>query len=183
MALSEDLETIAAAAAAFALPGERVAGVLATEPPRAGRVYLCVYESESGRAWLALDDVAQPVRSRTLVRAALSLSALCEVAEETAGGGDLAELRARLAELRRTEAPEGIEQAEAAAAALESTIQPPPRVASSDYLDALGAAARRLEQALGDDGGSPFAVAMRQAVPVVEDLTADVEQTYKGPLA
>jgi phosphohistidine phosphatase SixA len=113
----------------------------------------------------------------------VSLSALCEVAEETAGGGDLAELRARLAELRRTEAPEGIEQAEAAAAALERTIQPPPRVASSDYLDALGTAARRLEQALGDDGGSPFAVAMQHAVPVVEELTADVEQTYKGPLA
>jgi hypothetical protein len=183
VSLSEDVDRIAAAAAAFAAPGERVVGVLATEPPLAGRVYLCVYESGSGRAWLALDDDARPLRARAIVRAAASLSALCEIAEETAGGGDLSELRARLAELRRTEAPEGIEQAEEAAAALERTIQPPPRVASSDYLDALGAAARRLEQALGDDAGSPFAVALQQAVPAVEELTADVEQTYKGPLA
>ena len=52
------------------------------------------------------------------MREAASLAALCEVAEESAGGGHLPELRARLAELRETDNPVGIEEAEAAAAAL-----------------------------------------------------------------
>jgi HPt (histidine-containing phosphotransfer) domain-containing protein len=117
------------------------------------------------------------------VREATSLAALCELAEETAGGGDLGALRARLAELRETEAPDGIEAAEEAAAALEDAIEPPPRVATTAYLDALGVAARRLEQTLGEENGSPFAVALQQALPAIEELAAEVERTYKGPLA
>ena len=91
------------------------------------------------------------------MREAASLAGLCEVAEESAGGGHLPELRARLAELRETDNPEGIEEAEAAAAALAETLQPEPRVASGAYLDAIGSASRRLEQALGESGASPFA--------------------------
>jgi hypothetical protein len=183
MPLSDDLERIATIATAFAAPGERVTGVVAAQPLGAARVYLCAYESEDGHAWLAVDDDGNPVGSRRLVREAVSLSALCELAEETAGGGDLADLRARLAELRVTEAPEGIEAAENAAAALEQAIEPEPRVATTTYLDALGAAARRLEQALGDESGSPFAVSLQQAMPAVEQLAAEVERRYKGPLA
>ena len=181
--ISDDLERIATAAAELGSPGEQVAGVLAVELAGLGRIYLCAYESVTGHAWLALDEAARPVETRRLVREAVSLAALCEVAEETAGGGDLQELRARLAELRETESPEGIEEAEDAAAALARTLQPEPRVASTDYLDAVGAAARRLEQALGDEGGSPFATAMQRAVPAIDELTASVEQQYKGPLA
>jgi hypothetical protein len=184
VALSDDLERIAAAAAAFAGSGERVSGVVAAEPLDAGRVYLCAYESpDGGHAWLALDPDGRPVGSRRVVQDAASLAALCEIAEESAGGGDVAALRASLAELRETEAPEGIEEAEAAALELERTLQPEPRVATTDYLDRLGAASRRLELALGDDAGSPFAVAMQQALPAVERLAAEVEQHYKGPLA
>lgn len=184
MALSDDLEHIAASAAAFASPGERVAGVLAAEPLDAGRLYLCAYASgEDGHVWLALDAEGRPVESRRLVREAASLAALCELAEETAGGGDLPELRARLAELRETEAPEGIEEAEAAAAALERALRPEPRVATAGYLDALGAAARRLELALGEERGSPFAAAMQQGRAAVEELAAEIERAYKGPLA
>jgi len=183
VALSDDLERIAAAAAVYAAPGERLTGVVAAEPLGATRVYLCAYESDEGHAWLALDDDAQPVASRRRVRDAASLAALCEVAEETAGGGDLPALRARLAELRETEAPEGIEEAEAAAAALEEALQPEPRLAASGYLDALGAASRRLERALGDDARSPFAAALQQASAAVGELAAEVERRYKGPLA
>ena len=114
MPLSDDLERAAAAAEAFAAPGERVTGIVAAEPAGAGRVYLCAYESADAHAWLALDDGGRPVGDRRLVHEAASLAALCEVAEETAGGGDLAGLRARLTELRVTEAPAGIEAAEAA---------------------------------------------------------------------
>jgi hypothetical protein len=184
MTLSDDLERIAEAAAAFAAPAESIVGILAAEPLGAGRVYLCAYASDGGEhRWLGLDEAGAPVASREAVRQAASLAALCEVAEESAGGGDLAELRSRLAELREREAPEGIEEAEHAAAELAEVLQGKPRLATTDYLDRLGAASRRLEQALGDATGSPFAAAMQQAVPAVEELAADVERRYKGPLA
>jgi hypothetical protein len=182
MALSDDLERIATAGAAFARPGEHIDGILAAEPEQGVRVYLCAFQSGDGHAWLGLDDEGRPLTDRRLVREAASIAALCEIAEESAGGGDLAELRKRLAELRETEAPEGIEEAEDAAAALEATIQPEPRLATHAYLDALGAAARRLERSLGDDGASPFAAAMQSALPAVDELAADVERSYKGPL-
>lgn len=183
MELSDELEPVLAAAAALASSGERLTGVLAAEPLAFGRVYLCAFESDSGHTWVALDGNAAPVASREAVREAAQLAALCEVAEEAAGGGSLPELRERLRELRETEAPEGIEEAEDAARALAEMLLPEPRLASTDYLDRLGSAARRLEQALGDDAGSPFAAAMQQALPAVEELAADVERTYKGPLA
>jgi HPt (histidine-containing phosphotransfer) domain-containing protein len=183
MALPEDLERIAAAAAAHASPGERLTGVLAAEPLGAGRLYLCAYESGDGHTWLVLDDEGGPIESRRIVREGATLAALCEVAEDSAGGGHLPELRARLAELRERDAPEGIEEAEEAAAALEQTLQPAPRPATTAYLDALGAASRRLEHALGEDAGSPFAAALRQAAGAVEELAAEVERRYKLPLA
>lgn len=183
MALSDELEPVLAAATALASSGERLTGVLAAEPLAFGRVYLCAFESATGHTWFAVDASGAPVTSREAVREAAQLAALCEVAEEAAGGGNLPELRERLRELRETEAPEGIEEAEEAARALAETLQPEPRLASTEYLDRLGSAARRLEQALGDDAGSPFAAAMQQALPAVEELAADVERTYKGPLA
>lgn len=181
MAVADDVARIAAAAAAFAEPGEEVTGVLVTET-LGRRVYLCAFESAEGRGWLALDDDANPLGEQRLVREAASLAGLCEVAEDSAGGGDLPELRARLAELRETEAPEGIDEAEAAAEALAETLQPEPRVASGAYLDAIGAASRRLEQALGESGASPFAAAMQAALGSVEVLAADVERHHKLPL-
>jgi hypothetical protein len=184
MGLGDDLLRIAVAAASYAAPEERIAGVVAAEPVDVGRVYLCAYEAGDGtQAWLALDHEARPVDDRRIVREAASLAALCEVAEETAGGGDLPQLRARLADLRETEAPEGIGEAEEAAAALEDALQPEPRLATPSYLDRLGAASRRLEQALGGDLRSPFAAALQQAMPAVEALAATVERHYKGPLA
>lgn len=181
MSLSEDVEHIASAAAAFAEPGEDLAGVLVTET-LGRRIYLCAFESAEGRSWLAFGADAQAVTERRLVREAASLAALCEVAEESAGGGHLAELQARLAELRETDNPAGIEEAQSAAAALADTLRPEPRIASGAYLDALGSASRRLEQALGESGASPFAAAMQAAVGSVEELAADVEGNYKIPL-
>jgi hypothetical protein len=181
MTTAEDAGRIASAAAGFAEPGEELAGVLVAET-LGRRVYLCAFEAAEGHAWLALDGDARPVTDRRLVREAASLAALCEVAEESAGGGHLPELQARLAELRKTDNPEGIEEAEAAAASLAETLQREPRIASGEYLDAIGSASRRLEQALGDGGGSPFALALQSAAAAVEELTDDVERNYKLPL-
>jgi hypothetical protein len=181
MTIGEEVGRIAAAAAGFASEGEELAGVLAAET-LGRRVYLCAFESPGGHAWLALDGSAEPLTDRRLVREAASLAALCEVAEESAGGGHLPELRARLAELRETDHPHGIEEAEAAAAALADALQPEPRLASGAYLDALGSASRRLEHALGETAASPFAEALRSAAPAVEELTEQVERGYKLPL-
>jgi len=182
MSVVEEVGRIASAAAAFAEPGEDLSGVLVTET-LGRRIYLCAFESAEGRSWLALDAAAEPVTEGRLVREAASLAALCEVAEESAGGGHLPELQARLAELRETDNPEGIEEAEAAAEALAEALQQEPRVASGAYLDALGSASLRLEQALGESGASPFAAAMQAALGSVEELAADVEGNYKLPLA
>ena len=180
--IGADVGRIAAAAAGYAAAEEELAGVLAVET-LGRRVYLCAFASAERTAWIALDGEAQPISDARLVREAASLAALCEVAEDSAGGGDLPELRARLAEIREADHPQGIEEAEAAAAALAEVIQPEPRLASGAYLDAIGNAARRLEAALGDSGGSPFAAAMQSAVGAVEELAADIERNYKLSLA
>ena len=181
MELHADLERIAAAAGELAAPGEAVGGVIPTEPEPGRRIYLCAY-SGPGRLWAALDHRGQLVSERAVVREAVSIAALCELAEESAGGGKLEDLRRELVALRMTEQPQGIEEAEAAALALEQTLQPPPRLASAGYLDAVGAAVRRLEQALGDSMSSPFAEAMTHGIGVVSELEREVEAGYKGAL-
>jgi hypothetical protein len=85
MGLEDDLRRAATAAGAFAAPDERVAAVLAAEPSDGKRVYICSYDSAGEHAWLALDGDDEPVSSRSLVREAVSLVALCEIAEEAAG--------------------------------------------------------------------------------------------------
>jgi hypothetical protein len=182
MDLASELTAIAVRAAEFAAEGEAVEAVLAAEPYERERLYLCAFATPGGgRSWLVLDAEGEPVVDRASVRSTVSIAALCEVAEDSAGGGDVAELRSQLVTLRLTEQPPGIEEAEDAALALESAVVPPPRVASTAYLDSLGAATRRLERALGDDG-SPFASSMQSATDSVEALTREVETTYKRTL-
>jgi hypothetical protein len=156
--------------------------VVPAEPGEGERVYLCAYRRGEEESWLALDSAGAAITDRALVRRAVSIAALCELAEESAGGGDLDELRSRLAELRETENPDGIEEAETAAADLQATIQPPPRIANVAYLDAIGAAAGRLERALGEVGGSPFAEAMKSGTAAAEELATGVVRAYKRPL-
>lgn len=185
MSLAEDLERIAADASAHARPGEELAAVLAAEPHPGRRVYLCAFEQPGAetRGWLGLDDAGEPVVDRRTLRDAISIAALCEVAEESAGGGDLDELRARLVTLRLTQDLPGIEEAEAAALALQHVLGAPPTVASPARLDEIAAATRRLERALGDDAGSPFAEALKAATPLIDELTRDVEAGYRLELA
>jgi len=177
--LTDDLERIATAAQALAAPAERVSGVLAVEPQPGFRVYLCAYDSG---AWLVLDDARRALTEERLVRDAAQLAGLCEVAADIAGGDDLAQLRVRLRELAETDAPEGIDEAEAAAAAVADALAEEPRVATTAFLDELGARSRRLEHALGTDSVSPFGTAVQQALPAVEELAANVVRNYKGPL-
>jgi hypothetical protein len=179
MELGDELEWIAARAAERAPAGEEVAAVLPAESS-SGRVYLCAYRSaDETTSWLLLDAAGEPVVDRAAVRDAASLVALVEVAEDHAGGGELDELRSRLVGLRLTENPPGLEEAIAAVDELERAVGTPPRVASTEHLERVGAAARKLEDALGSGPGSPFAAAMKSGAPAVEEFTADVEANYK----
>ena len=182
MALSEELGRIAERAGAYADDGEELAGIVAAEPS-GGRSYVCAYRGADGETtWLVVDAEGEPVESRELVRDAVSIAAMCEVAEEVAAGGDLDELRSQLLAVRLTEDPPGIEDAEEALLALQAAIGAPPRVASPSHLDAVGTATQRLERALDDRGGSAFAEAMKAAVGAVEQLARDVEARYKREL-
>jgi len=180
--LSEQLSSVAESAGRFASAGETVDAVLVAEAAAGERVYVCAFVGPEGRTWIALDERGEPVTERVRLREAVSIAAMCEVAEEQAGGGELEELRRQLAALRITENPPGIDEAEQAALELERTVGSAPRVATPRHLDAVGAAARRLERALGDSGTSPFAVAMQKALPAVEELAKEVESQYKLPL-
>jgi hypothetical protein len=181
MGLEDEIASARAAAEGYAEADEELVGIVPAEP--AGiRVYLCAFERNGEASWIALDEAGSAVAERALIRDAVSIAALCELAEESAGGGDLAELRSRLAELRAAENPEGIEAAEAAAAELEKTILGPPRVASIAYLDTIGRSAARLEEALGSTGGSPFAAAMKTGLAAAEELATSVERSYKVSL-
>jgi hypothetical protein len=184
VALADELQRIAAAATTHAGRGEELAGILAAEPSAGTRVYLCAYSRDSGeRAWMAFDDEGAPVRERRALRDAASIAALCELAADTAGGGDLEQLRSDLVAVRLRENPPGIDEAEAAALALERIVGDEPRLATPQLLDEVGAAARRLEHALGDVGGSPFAAAMQSGLAAVDSLTSEVEAGYKVDLS
>jgi hypothetical protein len=178
MALTDDLERIAAAAT----PHGAVTGVLAAEPSRGRRLYLVALGPEDARRWLVVDDAGVPVERRDEVRDTASIVALCELAADVAGGGDLEQLRSQLAQVRMVEQPPGIEDAEDAALELERTIGAPPHVASPAYLDAIGAATLTLERALGETT-SPFSSAIRSSTGAVEEFVADVERGYLIPLS
>jgi len=180
--LREDLERIAVSALGFAEDGEQVAGVVPAQAEADERTYLCAFVRDEERTWLVLDDEGGQVTSRDIVRRTASIIALCELAEERAGGGELQELREQLVALRMTEQPEGIEEAEEAALELERAIGAPPRLAEPAYLDRVGAAARRLEQALGPSTGSPFAEAMKQGMAAIDEFVRDVETNYRATL-
>ena len=183
MGLAEELEQIARSAGALAAPGETVAGVVPVEPAAGRRLHLCAFASgDEPQSWLVLGDGGTAVTDRRLVREAASIAALCEIAEETAAGGDLDELRGQLVSLRLTENPPGIDEAEEAVLALQGVIAAPPQVASPARLDRIGAATRRLEAALGDEAGSPFAEAMKRSGDAVQAFVADVEARYRVPL-
>ena len=85
MGLEKDLRRIAEAAARQAADGEDVAGIVPAEPAGGLRLYVCAYGSEDATSWLVLDATGVPVSDRALIRDAVSIAALCELAEDAAG--------------------------------------------------------------------------------------------------
>ena len=159
VALRDDLDRRRAAARALAEDGEELAGVVPAEPQR-GRAHVSLRVRDGGeeRTWLVLDDDGRRSTDRDAVRrTAVRSRRMCELAEESAGGGELDELRERLVALRLTESPPGIEEAEEAALALEQAIGAPPRVASlrTSTASALRRAGSRTRSAIPGCRRSP----------------------------
>ena len=176
MALADELERIAAVSGANA--------VLAAEAHPGDRIYICSFdEADGARTWLAYDAESEPVDDRLRVRDAVSIIALCELAAETAAGGDLDELRSQLAALSVTENPprdRGGRRSvtRASARARRATV-----LATPARLDEIGIATRKLEVALGSAvHGSPFAEAMKGASDLVEALFGEIERGYRTDL-
>jgi hypothetical protein len=83
--VDRDLRRIAEAAGRLAADGEEVTGIVPTEPASGLRLYVCAYRNEEETSWLVLDATGVAVQERTLVQDAVSIAALCEVAEDAAG--------------------------------------------------------------------------------------------------
>jgi hypothetical protein len=65
---------------------------------------------------------------------------------------------------------------------LQRTIGTPPQLASAARLDEIGAATRRLEQALDPAAPSPFTAALKGAQGTIDELLREIEQTYRVSL-
>ena len=70
---------------AYAADGEDLVGIVPAEPANGLRLYVCAYGKQDKATWLVFDATGVPVEERALVRDAVSIAALCEVAEEAAG--------------------------------------------------------------------------------------------------
>jgi hypothetical protein len=95
--LSEQLERIAAEADSYADEGEELAAVIPAEPADGIRVFLCAFSSGDERSWIALRPDGRAVADRSLLRDAVSIAALVELAEDSAEGLDVVEEPPRVA--------------------------------------------------------------------------------------
>jgi hypothetical protein len=97
VSLSDELEQIAAAAQPYADDGEELAAVIPAEPGEGIRVFLCAFSDGEMRSWIGLRPDGRAVLDRSLLRDAVSIAALCELAEDCADGLDVLEEPPRVA--------------------------------------------------------------------------------------
>ena len=93
MDLNDELEAIAETARTHVADGEQLAAVIPAEPAKGLRVYLCAFEAGEARSWLVLSADGEPVADRSVVRDAVSIAAMCELADELSGAPDDVEPR------------------------------------------------------------------------------------------
>lgn len=84
MSLSDELDATAAAAGGHTGEDEELAAVIPSEPAEGRRIYLCAFTNGEARSWLALDGTGRPVTDRSLLLEAVSIAALCELADDVA---------------------------------------------------------------------------------------------------
>jgi hypothetical protein len=83
--LETELRLVAEAAVGYAAPGEELTGIVPAEPGGGDRVYVCAYRAGEETSWLVIDADGKPIDDRELVREAVSIAGLVELAEEAAG--------------------------------------------------------------------------------------------------
>jgi hypothetical protein len=83
--LERELRRIADAAIRHAAEGEELTGIVPAEPGSGVRAYVCAFTVGEETSWLVLDSDGRPVEDRSLVRDAVSIAALYELAEEATG--------------------------------------------------------------------------------------------------
>ena len=86
MDLDQELRRIAEKAVTYCRDGEELAGIIPAQPGSGGRVYVCAYGDGGETSWLVLDADGKAVEDRAVVKDAVSIAALCELAEEAGGG-------------------------------------------------------------------------------------------------
>jgi hypothetical protein len=169
VSLEEELAAAREAAAVHAGPGERVAAVIPAEPAGGLRVHLVAFEGGERLGYVMLDTAGDTVADERLVRDAVSLIAICELAEEVAMAGAAAEIAERfqaLAGLLAEDEPEASAAARrvAEAARVVGKVAAGPRVATPGYLDRLAEVA--------DDFGAAFAAYASQAEQMAQAASA-----------
>ncbi|MGB2875615.1 MAG: hypothetical protein WBB76_09110 [Gaiellaceae bacterium] len=93
MRLDQELRRVAEAAGRHCGEAEELAGIVPAEAGRGGRLYVCAYREGENTSWLVLDAGGHAVEDRSLVRDAVSIAALYELAEEAVGLGEESEPR------------------------------------------------------------------------------------------
>jgi hypothetical protein len=88
MALDQELRRIAEVAVTYCRDGEDLAGIIPAEPAAGLRLYVCAYRDGEETGWLVLRADGSPVEDRSLLRDAISIAALYELAEEATGSAD-----------------------------------------------------------------------------------------------
>ena len=88
MELDRELRRIAEVAVTYCRDGEELVGIIPAEPSVGVRLYVCAYRDGEEASWLVLRADGSPVDERSLVRDAVSIAALYELAEEAAGSAD-----------------------------------------------------------------------------------------------
>jgi hypothetical protein len=137
--LTEELAAIARAASATARVGEELAAVIPAEPSAGERVYLCAFAAPDGTTtWLALDRAGTAIAGRRLVRDAVSIAALCEVAEDAVGADG---------KPPRLASPSYLEELGTAARRLEAAMGEPGR---SPFAEAMRLAVDSVEELCRD---------------------------------
>jgi hypothetical protein len=172
--LEQELAAAQDAAAPHAAPGERVAAVIPAEPAGGLRVNLVAFEGGERLGYVLLDAEGSAVADERLVRDAVSLIALCELAEEVsmaAAAVDIGQRFQAVSALLADAEPEASAAAArvAAAARRVGEVAAGPRVATPRYLDRLADAA--------DDLGAAFAAYASHAERIAQAAGADgIEQ-------
>jgi hypothetical protein len=114
MTLEEQRERIGTLAGRHGAPDEQLVAVLVADPSPGERVFLCAFVDREGRrTWLVLDAQGRPVRDRNRVREAVSIAALCELAEESSGIGGPS----------RVASPEYLDELGSASAEIAAAVQ------------------------------------------------------------